>query len=197
MQNIAPLNNTQNIRVCEFIRITYYTSSTDPGTTLAFSNFTQDYTDATTGITYQGFGPWVNVSQQQRDLKASSADTTITAVGIDPAFLQIVQSGNIKGALVWISRGFFDSNYLLQGNILYRRFTGTCTGYDITENLASDKQSRIINLMINCSSFERVLDNKNGRFTNPSSWNNAYPSDTSMRRVPQLQNVQFDFGKKV
>lgn len=197
MQVIPPLANTQNVRVCEFIRITTYSSATDPGTTIAFSNFTQNYTDPATSITYQGFGPWVGVSQQQRDLKATSADTTITCVGLDTAFLSLVQSGLIKGALVWISRGFFDANYSLIGNTIYRRFTGTCTGYDITENLLQDKQNRVVSLMINVSSYERILDTKNGRFTNPNAWNAAYPNDTSMRRVPQLQNVQFDFGKKV
>ena len=193
---IPPLANTQGIVVAEFIAIRTYTSKTDPGTLIAISNWVQNITYS--GITFEALGPAINVGQQIRQLKNSQAETSLTLVGIDPAWVQIVLSGVSKGGSIQVWRGFFDSSYTLQNNTLYQRYSGIITNWTIQEVFNDTSQGRTNTLVISSSSLDSFLDGINGRFTNTQSWQSKGSStDTSMNRVASLQNVYFNFGQKV
>ena len=193
---IPPLASTQGIVVAEFIALRTYTSKTDPGTLIAVSNWVQNLTYQ--GITFEALGPFINVGQQIRQLKNSQAETSLTLVGIDPAYLQLILSGVAKGGSLQVWRGFFDSSYALQNNTLYARYNGIVTGWTVQENFDDKSQSRTCTLVINSSSLDAFLDNVNGRFTNTQSWQSqGSATDTSMNRVSSLQNVYFNFGQKV
>ena len=193
---IPPLANTQGIVVAEFIAIRTYSSSTDPGTLIAISNWVQNITYG--GITFEALGPAINVGQQIRQLKNSQAETSLTLVGIDPAWVQIVLSGVTKGGSIQVWRGFFDKTYALQNNTLYQRYSGIITNWTIQEVFNDTSQGRTNTLVISSSSLDSFLDGINGRFTNSQSWKSkGLSTDTSMDRVASLQNVYFNFGQKV
>ena len=193
---IPPLASTQGIVVAEFIALRTYTSKTDPGTLIAVSNWVQDIDY--NGITFEALGPFINVGQQIRQLKNSQAETSLTLVGIDPAWVQTILSGVAKGGSIQVWRGFFDSNYALQNNTLYQRFSGIITSWTVQENFDDKSESRTCTLVISSAALDSFLDNVNGRFTNQQSWQmQGLGTDTSMDRVASLQNVYFNFGQKV
>ena len=192
---IPPLMSGQKIAVSEFISIRTFTSKVDPGTLIAVSNWVQNLTYG--GITYEGLGPFINVGTQTRQLKNSQQETALSIVGIDPVWLQLILSGVTKGGLVNISRGFFDNNYVLQNNTLYGRYAGIINAWNVQEVFDDQSQVRTCTLTISSSSLDMLLDQRNGRFTNSKSWQaQGSPTDTSMNRVAQLQNVFFNFGQK-
>lgn len=152
-------------------------------------------TTATSVATFTALGGLVGVSGHQRDLSVTSYDTTITLVGIDQTKLGPIIDVGIKGARIQIYRGFYNE----QGNLIdvpKLRYTGIVTSYSLNEDRVENFDA--FTLSINCSSYKTVLENRNaGRYTNPRSWKNATPGDTSMDRVPGLNNSKFDFGKKL
>ena len=192
---IPPIATGQKIAVAEFISIRTFNSKTDPGTLIAVSNWVQNVTYA--GVTYEALGPFISVGSQTRQLKNSQQETILSLVGIDPTWLQLILSGVTKGGLVNISRGFFDNSYVLQGNILYGRYAGIITAWNVQETFDEQGQVRTCSLTISSSSLDMLLDQKSGRFTNTQSWQSlGSQTDTSMNRVATLQNVYFNFGQK-
>ena len=193
---IPPLSSTQGIVVAEFIALRTYASKTDPGTLIAISNWVQPITYQ--GITFDALGPAINVGQQIRQLKNSQAETNLTLVGIDPAYVQLILSGIAKGGSLQVWRGFFNSTYTLQNNTLYQRYSGIVTNWTIQETFDDKSQSRTCTLVVSSASLDSFLDAINGRFTNSQSWKSQGSStDTGMDRVASLQNVYFNFGQKV
>ena len=148
---------------------------------------------------YTPLGGLMAVGQQQRDMRITSADTSISISGIDGNSIYYVLDTKIRGSKLEITRGFYggDGNvantYILTSTA--QRFTGIVTNYAITEDRQESDDNFTITL--NASSYKSVLENRiSGRKTNPVSWKEYDPNDTSMDQVYSLADQWFDFGGK-
>jgi hypothetical protein len=152
------------------------------------------------GITFSNLGALLNVGDVQRDIKATSDDMTIALTGIDPTNVGIILGNDIKGSLVEVWRGFFDSNNQIittPTTQFFKRYQGIINSVSITEDFNSEARTRIATCSISCSSMRRILENRlSGVKTNQKSWQIFYPNDTSMNRVLEVANTYFDFGGK-
>jgi hypothetical protein len=192
MTDIAALSGPQ-IRHAEFVKLTVGTAAT----VYTFCNAAAPITVG--GITFANLGALLNVGDVQRDMRSTSDDMTIALTGIDPANVGIILGNDIKGSLVEVWRGFFDSNNQIittPTTQFFKRYQGIINSVSITEDFNSELRTRIATCSIACSSMRRILENRLGGVkTNQSSWQFLYPGDASMNRVATIANTYFDFGK--
>lgn len=192
MTTMAALNGPQ-IRQAEFVRLTVGNAET----VYTFCNAAAPIT--VNGISFTNLGALLNVGDVQRDMRSTSDDMTIALTGIDPTNVGIILGNEIKGSLVEIWRGFFDSNNQIittPTTQFFKRYQGIINNVSITEDFNSEARTRIATCSISCSSMRRILENRLGGVkTNQSSWQFLYPGDTSMDRVATIANTYFDFGK--
>lgn len=192
MTDIAALSGPQ-IRHAEFVKLTVGTAAT----VYTFCNAAAPITVG--GITFSNLGALLNVGDVQRDMRSTSDDMTIALTGIDPVNVGIILGNDIKGSLVEVWRGFFDTNNQIittPTTQFFKRYQGIINSVAITEDFNSEARTRIATCSISCSSMRRVLENRLGGVkTNQSSWQFLYPGDTSMNRVATIANTYFDFGK--
>jgi hypothetical protein len=200
MNVIAPIQNTNNIRMADFIRVT----TTDS------AGVTQIYRLASTPSVltipavdsepFDALGSLVKVGDATRDIKSTANETSITLVGINSAELGWVLSNKIKGSLIEMWHGFFDSNneLITAGGTggLYKFFTGYVNSFNITEQWFEEARSYYGVINVTASSIQIILQNGTaGRYTNNNSWNFFTAGDTSMDRVSVIQNINYFFGK--
>ena len=250
MNVIAPVDNTNNIRMADFVRVTTrvtvnatamvngasYTirtlGTTDFTLYGATSNtvgevFTASGTPAIgTGTVYQtvyyrfattpsaltiaavdsepfsALGSLVKINDVQRDIKSTANETSITLVGIDTALLGWVLGNEIKGSLIEMWHGFFDTNGALitAGGTggLYKFFTGYINSFGITEQWMEDARMYVGIITASASSIQIILQNRTaGRYTNNNAWTYFNPTDTSMARVGFIETINYSFGKDV
>ena len=250
MNVIAPVDNTNNIRMADFVRVTTrvtvsatamvnaveYTIRTVGTTDFtlygATSNtvnevFTASGTPAIgTGTVYQtvyyrfattpsaltiaavdsepfsALGSLVRINDVQRDIKSTANETSITLVGIDTALLGWVLGNEIKGSLIEMWHGFFDTNGALitAGGTggLYKFFTGYINSFGITEQWMEDARMYVGIISASASSIQIILQNRTaGRYTNNNAWTYFNPTDTSMARVGFIETINYSFGKDV
>lgn len=192
MTTMAALNGPQ-IRQAEFVRLTIGAAKT----VYTFCNAAAPIT--VNGITFSNLGALLSVGDVQRDMRSTSDDMTIALTGIDPVNVGIILSNDVKGSLVEVWRGFFDSNNQIittPTTQFFKRYQGIINNVSITEDFNSELRTRIATCSISCSSMRQILENKLGGIkTNQSSWQFLYPGDTSMNRVATIANTYFDFGK--
>ena len=183
------------------IGTTFTANTTGSGSGTAYDvsvyTFSSAYTAQTIGNTvYTPLGGLLGVGVQQRDIRVTSADTTIMLSGIPSDGsdnMAIVLGTKIRGSKVDLTRGFYNSNYELANTA--HRFTGIITSYNISEERHDLVDTFTITL--NASSYKTVLENRvAGRKTNPESWKVFDPSDTSMDNIYSLADQHFDFGMK-
>ena len=150
------------------------------------------------GITFSNLGALLSVGEIQQEMKATSSDMTIALTGIDPANIAIILSNEIKGSIVEVWRGFFDSNNQIltsPSTQFFKRYQGIINSVSITEDFSIEARTRIATCVISCSSMRRVLENRlSGVKTNLNSWQYIYPDDLSMSRVSEITATYFDFG---
>lgn len=191
MTTINAVNGYQ-INHAEFVRLTVGTAAT----VYTFCNAAAPIT--VSGITFTNLGALLNVGDVQRDIKATSDDMTISLTGIDSANIALILSSDIKGSLVEVWRGFFDSNNQIittPTTQFFKRYQGIINSVSITEDFNSEARTRIATCSISCSSMRRILENRlSGVKTNQSNWQFIYSGDTSMNRVSEISNTFFDFG---
>jgi len=191
MTTINAVTGSQ-INHAEFVRLTVG----NPSTTYTFCNAGSPIT--VNGITFANLGALLNVSDVQRDIKVTSDDMTISFTGIDPANVGIILGNQIKGSLVEVWRGFFDSNNQIitsPTQQFFKRYQGIINSVSITEDFNSELRTRIATCSVSCSSMRRILENRlSGVKTNKSNWQFIYSGDTSMNRVAEISNTYFDFG---
>lgn len=145
------------------------------------------------GQEYTPLGGLLGVGQQQRDMRITSADTSVSLSGIDGNNIVMVLDTKIRGSKLEITRGFYNNNYALTSTA--QRFTGIVTGYAISEDRQENDDNFTITL--NASSYKSVLENRvAGRKTNSVSWKEFSPTDTSMDQIYSLADQWFDFGGK-
>jgi len=191
MTTINAVTGSQ-INHAEFVRLTVGTAAT----VYTFCNAAAPITVG--GITFTNLGALLSVGDVQRDMKATSDDMTIQLTGIDPTAVAIILSNDIKGSLVEVWRGFFDSNNQIittPTTQFFKRYQGIINSVSITEDFNAELRQRIATCSIACSSMRRILENRlSGVKTNQNNWQFLYPSDTSMNRVAEISNQYFDFG---
>lgn len=193
-------NNTPFINNAEFVKLTIYNEygNTSNGGISGIYTFSSAYKDEVIGnVTYEALGGLVAVGTQPRDLRVTSADTSVTLSGVDGNNIQLVLDSNIKGSKLEILRGFYGdpgtaNAYVLQNT--YTRFTGIVTSYAINE----DREDLLdtFTVTVNASSYKVVLENRiAGRKTNKLSWQQFSANDSSMNNVFSLADQTFDFGQ--
>ncbi|APC43902.1 hypothetical protein P19250A_0017 [Methylophilaceae phage P19250A] len=198
--NIPPIQNTNNIRIADFIRVTtqdalgveqiYRLASTPTALTIS----------AIDSEPFDALGALVKVGDVQRDIKSTANETSVTLVGIDTAQLGWVLTNKIKGSKIEMWHGFFDDNneLITTGGTggLYKFFTGYINSFNITEQWFEEARLYYGIINVSASSIQIILQNRSaGRYTNNNSWQFFNPLDTSMDRVPVIQNVNYFFGK--
>ena len=193
MENIpAVANNKPLVNNAEFVKLTIYNEYGNLANNNVYTFSSSYQSETIDGQVYTPLGGLLAVGIQQRDIRVTSADTSISLSGIDGNNMAIVLGSLIRGSKLEITRGFYDNNYTLTSDA--KRFTGIVTNYNISEERQDQDDNFTITL--NASSFKNVLENRiAGRKTNSESWKEINPTDTSMDRVPSLADRAFDFGK--
>lgn len=195
MNIIEPVDNTNNIRYADFVRVTtptdVYLFSTAP------APMTIPEVDSNP---FTGVGQLVQIGEATRDIKSTANETTFTLVGIDTAMLGFVLSQNVKGAMIEAWHGFFNTEgeLITTGGTggLYKFFTGYINSFAISEQWNDDARMYVGLITVTASSIQLILQNRYaGRYTNDNSWQFYTPGDTSMNRVAVISNLQFLFGK--
>lgn len=195
MNVIGPVNNTSNIRLADFLRIT--TTSATYLMTTAPSDLTVAAVDPNP---FQSVGTLLAVGEVQRDIKSTANDTSITLSGIDTTMLGFVLSQNVKGSGIELWHGFFDTDGALitTGGTggLYQYFNGIITSFAIGEQWLEDLRMYVGTITVSASSIQLILQNRvAGRYTNNNSWQFYNSGDTSMNRVAFIETINYYFGK--
>ncbi len=195
MNNIGPVQNTNNIRYADFVRVTspdgVYRFATTP------SPITVPAVDA---LPFSALGQLVRVGDAQRDIKSTANETTFTLVGIDTAMLGFVLGQQIKGSQIEAWKGFFDTDGQLittgGSGGLYQFFNGYISSFSITEQWMEEAREFVGLITVSASSIQLILQNRvAGRYTNDNSWQFFNAGDTSMDRVAFITTINYQFGK--
>jgi hypothetical protein len=195
MNNIAPVQNTNNIRYADFVRITSASGTYRLATTA--SAITVPAVDAQP---FSALGLLVRVGDATRDIKSTANETTFTVVGIDTAMLGLVLGQQIKGSQIEAWKGFFDTdgNLITGGGSggLYQFFNGYISSFTISEQWMEEVREFVGIISMSASSIQLILQNRvAGRYTNNNSWQFFNPTDPSMNRVPFISTINYQFGK--
>jgi hypothetical protein len=193
MENIpAVANNKALVNNAEFVKLTIYNEYANTANNNVYTFSSSYKSEDIGGTTYTPLGGLLGVGIQQRDIRVTSADTSISLSGVSGNNMAVVLGNKIRGSKIELIRGFYNNNYILSNTA--QRFTGIVTSYNITEERQDNDDNFTITL--NASSFKSVLENRiAGRKTNSESWKEFNPTDTSMDRVPSIADRQFDFGQ--
>jgi len=195
MNVITPVDDTNNIRIADFVRIvsgaTTYRFATTP------SALTIPAVDASP---FTALGGLIKIGDATRDIKSTANETTLTFVGLDTAYLGWVLGQDIKGSQIQMWHGFFDTNGALittgGSGGLYQFFNGYINSFSISEQWMEEIRGYVGTITMSASSIQLVLQNRvGGRFTNNNSWQFFNPGDTSMDRVSFITNINYQFGK--
>jgi len=195
MNVITPVDNTNNIRIADFVRLT------TPDGTYRFATTASSLTiNAVDAQPFQALGQLVKVGDATKDIKSTANETTVTLVGIDQTMLGLVLGQNIKGSQLEMWHGFFDTNGALittgGSGGLYQFFNGYVNSFAISEQWNEESRSFMGAITVSASSIQLILQNRTaGRFTNNNSWTFYNPSDTSMNRVSFVTTINYLFGK--
>lgn len=194
-QNIAPVQNTNNIRYADFVRVT------TPDATYRFATTPAVITvPAVDPEPFTAVGVLMKVGDAVRDIKSTANETTFSFVGIDTSMLGWVLGNQIKGAQIEAWHGFFDDNGALitTGGTggLYQFFNGYVNSFSISEQWMEEIRQYVGTIAVAASSIQIILKNRvAGRYTNNNSWQFFNPGDTSMNRVAFIQTINYQFGK--
>jgi hypothetical protein len=197
MNEILPVQNTNNIRYADFVRVT------TPSQTYRFATTASALTiPAVDSQPFDALGTLVKVGDAQRDIKSTANETSFTLVGIDTAVLGWVLSQEVKGSQIEAWHGFFNTNgeLITTGGSggLYQFFNGYINSFAISEQWMEEIRQYIGVITVNASSIQIILKNRvGGRYTNNSSWQFYSPNDTSMDRVAFVSNISYYFGKTI
>jgi hypothetical protein len=195
MDNIAPVQNTNNIRYADFVRVT------TPSATYRFASTPSALTvPAVDAQPFDALGVLMKVGDTQRDIKSTANETTFTLVGIDQAALGWVLGQEIKGSQIEAWKGFFntDGQLITTGGSggLYQFFNGYINSFAIQETWMEEIRQFVGVISVAASSIQLILKNRTaGRYTNDNNWQFFAPGDTSMNRVSFITNINYNFGK--
>jgi hypothetical protein len=187
---IAPVNE-QNIRHALLMDLTlgattYYISS-------AYKPITYNGND------YTELGAFLALSEIQEDIKTTNGDIGITLMGIpsNEDYINLILSTPVKGGSVIVRRAFFNEDMSLDAGNVFQRFKGVITNSAIEEDIDILENMRTNSVSVACSSIVTILENRtSGQRTSPVDRARLFPGDTTFARVPELHNIQFDFGRE-
>jgi hypothetical protein len=195
MNPIAPVQDTNNIRYADFVRVT------TPDATYRFASTASALTvPAVDAQPFDALGVLIKVGDTQRDIKSTANESTFTLVGIDTAALGWVLGNQIKGSQIEAWKGFFNTDGALittggQGG-LYQFFNGYINSFAIDETWMEEVRSFVGVITVAASSIQLILKNRTaGRYTNDNNWQFFNAGDTSMDRVSFITNINYNFGK--
>ena len=151
------------------------------------------------GNDYTELGAFLAVGEFSEDIKTTNGDITLSLSGIpsNEDYMSQVLTTPIKGGEVVVYRAFFNDDYSLDSGNVFQRFKGIITNFSIeeTENILNGELTATIS--VSCASINTILESKvAGQRTAPLDRKKFYPTDNTFYRVPELQNVQFDFGRE-
>lgn len=195
MNTITPVENTNNIRYADFVRVI------SPDGTYRFATTPSALTvSAVDAQPFNALGQLVKVGDAQRDIKSTANETTFTLVGIDTAMLGFVLGQQIKGSQIEAWKGFFntDGELITTGGTggLYQYFNGYISTFSISEQWLEEARSFVGVITVAASSIQLILQNRvAGRYTNDNSWQFFNAGDTSMNRVAFITTINYQFGK--
>jgi hypothetical protein len=196
MNVIAPVDNTNNIRYADFVRVT------TPSNTYRFATTPSALTiPAVDAQPFNAVGTLIKCGDAQRDIKSTANETSFTLVGIDTAMLGWVLGQNVKGCQIEAWHGFFNTEgeLITTGGVggLYQFFNGFINSFTISEQWMEEARSFVGVITVSASSIQVILQNRTaGRYTNNNAWQFFNAGDTSMDRVAFITNVNYLFGKK-
>jgi hypothetical protein len=195
MNVIAPVDNTNNIRYADFVRII------TPSATYRFATTPSALTiPEVDSEPFSALGTLVKVGDTQRDIKSTANETSFTLVGIDTTMLGWVLGQNVKGCQIEAWKGFFNTDGALittggQGG-LYQFFNGYINSFAIQEQWMEEVREYVGLITVNAASIQIILKNRiAGRYTNDNSWQFFNSGDTSMNRVAFISTINYYFGK--
>ena len=146
------------------------------------------------GTLFNAMGWLLQVSEIQDDLKTNNGDINLALSGVPETLINAVLTAPIKGGKVTVLRGFTKNPSILQS---YNRYQGVITNYSIEEQDDYLARDRSYTVTISCANINTLMENRiSGQRTNGSDRKKFYPGDISFDRCKDLQNVNFDFGKK-
>jgi hypothetical protein len=192
----AVAGNKSLVINAEFVKLTIYNNVNDAGDVTIYTFSSAYKAETIDGQVYSPLGGLLSVGVQQRDIRVTSADTSVSLAGIpsDNIYAVLDTEGKIRGSKLQIIRGFYDDNYNLSNYA--PRFTGIITSYNISEDLDNTDDIDNFTVTLNASSFKQVLENRiAGRKTNKQSWQYYNSTDSSMNNVYSISDQDFDFGK--
>lgn len=197
MNIITPIENTNNIRMADFVRVT------TPTATYRFATTPSSLTiPAIDSQPFDGLGVLVQIGEVQRDIKSTANETGVTLVGLDTALLGWVLGHEIKGSQIEMWHGFFNTEGALitgggsSGSGLYQYFNGYINSFSISEQWMEEVRQYVGLINVNASSIQIILQNRTaGRYTNDNAWQFFNPGDTSMNRVAFIETINYFFGK--
>jgi hypothetical protein len=197
VNTIPPVQNTNNIRYANFVRLTTGSATYRFATTP--TALTIPAVDASP---FTALGQLVSVGSVQRDIKSTAAETTVTLVGIDTSMLALVLGADIKGSQIEMWHGFFDQagDLLTTGGTggLYQFFNGYVNSFTIGEQWMEEARSYVGVITVSASSIQLILQNRvAGRYTNNNSWQFYNSGDNSMDRVNYISTINYYFGKGI
>ena len=195
MNVIPPVENTNNIRYADFVRVT------TPSAVYRFASTPSALTvPAVDSQPFDALGILMKVGDTQRDIKSTANETTFTLIGIDTAALGWVLGNQIKGSQIEAWKGFFntDGELITTGGSggLYQFFNGYINSFSIQEEWLEELRQFVGIISVAASSIQLILKNRTaGRYTNDNNWQFFAPGDTSMNRVSFIGNINYNFGK--
>ena len=193
-QYIPEVDNTSQINSAEFVKLTVFNDVSNSANVNVYTFSSAYKSETINGLAYTPLGGLLAVGVQQRDIRATSADTSLSLSGIDGNNIYVVLATKVKGSKLEIIRGFYNANGILTSNA--HRFTGIVTSYNISEDMDTLDDSDNFTVTLNASSFRAVLENRiAGRKTNPQSWTYFNSTDSSMNNIYSISDQNFDFGK--
>jgi uncharacterized membrane protein YgcG len=151
------------------------------------------------GNDYTELGAFLGVSEFQEDIKTTNGDIQISLSGIpsEGDYVSEVLNTKIKGGEVTIYRAFVNDDYSIDSGNVYQRFKGIITNFNISEDVDVIEGKNTNTVSVSCASINTILENKiAGQRTAPTDRTKFYPGDTTFYRIPELQNVAFDFGRE-
>jgi hypothetical protein len=146
---------------------------------------------------YTELGALLSVGDFREDIKTTNGDLSISLTGIpsNTDYIQQILAANVKGGQATVYRAFFDDDYAVSN--VYQRFSGIITNFAISEDEDLVNNQLTNTIAISCASINTILENRiSGQRTNPTDRNKWYPGDQTFNRVPDLNNVNFDFGRE-
>lgn len=195
MNIITPVQNTNNIRMADFVRIT------TPSAVYRFATTPSALTiPAVDAEPFDGLGILVKLGDVQRDIKSTANETTATLIGLDTAVLGWVLGQEIKGSQIEMWHGFFNTEGALittgGSGGLYQYFNGFVNSFSISEQWMEEVREFVGTVTVSASSIQIILQNRtSGRYTNDNAWQFFNADDTSMARVGFIETINYFFGK--